>query len=423
MNPSTVGPERSSPAEERGRSPYRWVVLLAFFCVAGVSQMLWLNFAPLLSLIQNRYGVTELVASSLVLVFPLLYVLLSIPAGALIDRRGYRFSIGLGAVVMAGFSCLRIYTGSFAVLLVAQIGIAVAQPYIINGITKLAADWFAAEDQALADGLGTAGMFFGMALGMALTPALVESAGLTYAMLVFAAISVLSGAFFLVAVRETGRKPSAGERENKGPLSAAEEFRLLVSDKKLLLIFALSFLALGFFNGLSTWLEKLLGGQGIGAADAGLVGGVLIIGGIFGALLIPALSDKARRRKPFLLFCGLAGVLLTYPVCTGSNLNWLYLLAGLLGFFFLPGYALLLAMSEEVAGAERAGGAAGVLMLAGNAGGVVVPILMEQLQSPASGWLPAVYLLMGILVCVLVLALFVPETFGSASDSKSLHSS
>src|SRR5262249_9079327 len=45
----------------------RWGVLFAYTLVVGISQMLWLNFAPLLSLIQARYGVSELWASLLVL--------------------------------------------------------------------------------------------------------------------------------------------------------------------------------------------------------------------------------------------------------------------------------------------------------------------------------------------------------------------
>ena len=39
--------------------------------------------------------------SLLLLVFPLTYVLLSAHSGALIDRKGYRYSIGLGAILMA----------------------------------------------------------------------------------------------------------------------------------------------------------------------------------------------------------------------------------------------------------------------------------------------------------------------------------
>jgi len=102
------------------KSTYRWVVLLAFILVAGVNQMLWLNFAPLISFIQERYAVSELVASSLILVFPLFYVFLSIPAGSLTDSKGYKWAIGFGSILMAIFSLVRIFDSSFTMLLIGQ---------------------------------------------------------------------------------------------------------------------------------------------------------------------------------------------------------------------------------------------------------------------------------------------------------------
>jgi MFS family permease len=156
---------------------YRWIVLTLFLLVAGISQLLWLNFAPLITFLETQYQVSESTASLLLLVFPLIYVLLSIPAGILTDKKGYKYAVGLGAIIMAVFSCFRIYTGSFTVLLVAQIGIAIGQPFAINGISKLVMDWFSKEHAAIATGLGTMGMFIGMAVGMAATPSMVESMG------------------------------------------------------------------------------------------------------------------------------------------------------------------------------------------------------------------------------------------------------
>ena len=65
----------------------RWIVLGSFMGVASVNQMLWLNFPPILTLIQTRYGVSELMASSLILCFPLFYVIFAMPAGAMPARR------------------------------------------------------------------------------------------------------------------------------------------------------------------------------------------------------------------------------------------------------------------------------------------------------------------------------------------------
>src|SRR3954465_14677592 len=100
----------------------RWFVLAAYALVVAMSQLLWLNFAPLLGMIQERYAVSETQAGLLLLVFPLLYVVLSTPAGALTDRRGYRPIVSAGAWLMAASSLLRIADQSFWLLLAGQIG-------------------------------------------------------------------------------------------------------------------------------------------------------------------------------------------------------------------------------------------------------------------------------------------------------------
>lgn len=382
--------------------PQRWQVLAVFAAVAGVSQMLWLNFAPLIAMLQQRYGVSEFEASLPTLVFPLFYVVLSLHAGSMVDHRGFKFTVGLGSIVMAVSSLIRVYDAYWAVL-AGQIGIAIGQPYVMNGISKLVGDWFEEEETALATGLGTVGMFVGCALGMALSPLLV---GINYefAMLVFAAITIVSTLAFFKFAQERGEV--GGHLTQKTGLA---EIRGLLRNQQLVRVFVLSFLGLGFFNGLTTWLEGILAPNGISADEAGLIGGVFIVGGIAGAILIPALSDKFHMRKPFLLGCLIFGALLLGPLCTTTSLWGGMGYAVLLGFAFLPAYALLLAMSEEIAGAEMAGMATGILMMVGNAGGVVVIILMDLLHG--STWTYSIGFMFVLLLLALGLAVFVKETF------------
>ncbi|HEX6241611.1 MAG TPA: hypothetical protein VFZ61_11975, partial [Polyangiales bacterium] len=122
-----------APPARRGA----WSALLAFTFVSAVTQLLWLNFAPLISLVVERYQVAEWWAKWLVEAFPLIYIFLSLHAGSLIDRLGCRKVVGAGSLATAAFACLRIYDASFSLLLAAQIGIAVAQPYVTNGVSKL----------------------------------------------------------------------------------------------------------------------------------------------------------------------------------------------------------------------------------------------------------------------------------------------
>jgi cyanate permease len=383
-------------------SKRKWIVLGVYSVSAALSQLLWLNFAPVLSFIQNKYSVDESTASLLILVFPLIYVLLSIPTGAYIDKHGYRRGIGIGAVIMAAFACLRIYDSSFAIMLVAQTGIAIAQPFIINGISKLVLDWFSKEQSAIATGLGTMGMFIGMAVGMAATPPLIENYGLSGAMMVFAIISVLSAlAFFLfVKPNPAGQQTHVTEQ--------AVSFLSLLKDLSLLKLFFISFLGLGFFNGLTTWLELILAPHGINSAQAGIAGGVLILGGIVGAGVIPALSDHFKKRKPFLVASIFVATLTLYPLCWGRSYSEVLIFSVLQGFFFLPAFSLLLEMCADLVGEARAASATSILMLMGNAGGVVVVIAMEAVKG--QDFSGGVHLMFATLVISFLASLTLPET-------------
>jgi MFS family permease len=392
----------------------RAVVLTTFALAAGLSQLLWLNFAPILDFVQSHYSVTESQAGLLILVFPLIYVFLSIPAGNLIDRRGYRYGINLGVLIMAAFSILRIFacnTGhdAFWMMFSAQVGISIAQPYIVNGISKLVIDWYEKEHQAMATGLGTVGMFIGMALGMAVTPPLLARLGFQGSMIAYAALSLatLFLCFTFLKENPAHKRSNAAREASYVPGS----FIKLAKNTTLLKLFTLSFLGLGFFNGLTTWLELILKPYGISSDQAGIIGGLLIVGGIVGAAIVPAFSDKFKKRKPFVLIAIFFALLTVYPLCSTGQYAWLLILGVLQGFFFLPAFSLLLEMCSEVAGEAMAGSATGILMLAGNAGGVVVIMAMEAVKSGQNDFHPAVLLMVAILVVAEGLAVLLPETY------------
>jgi predicted MFS family arabinose efflux permease len=379
-------------------------VLLLFMFAAGINQALWLNFAPLITQVQAKYAVSEGLASALVLVFPLAYVLFSVPAGIWTDRKGYPFTLSFGSVLMAVFACVRIYDDSYWVMLVAQIGIAISQPFVVNSISKLVGDWFPPDASALATGLGTMGMFLGMALGMAATPPLVEAIQLRGTMVVFAGLAVLCAVLVVLFVKA------------KGPAVSDEvvPMRTLLRSRELVLLSAVSFLGLGYFNGLTTWLEPILAPNGFDAVKAGLIGGVLIIGGIVGSIVIPALSDKFKRRKPFLIGSVALALAFTVPVATSHDETVVMVCAGILGFFFLPALALLLDMCSAVAGEKAAGAATGLIMLFGNAGGVAVTLGMVAAKGDAPTFERGVDVLYAVVIVGIVIAFALKETAKAA---------
>jgi cyanate permease len=212
-------------------------------------------------------------------------------------------------------------------------------------------------------------------------------------------------AAFLLLVKENPDGDQTGES------ASIHGFSVLLRNRNLVQLFILAFLGLGFFNGLTTWLEPILAPQGIGSVQAGTIGGVLILGGIIGAALIPTLSDFLKRRRPFIIGSILAALLTLYPLCHLRTYSWVLAFGALQGFFFLPAFALLLEACSEIAGKARAGSATGILMLTGNAGGVVVILAMDAVRGASASFSRSVSLMEAILLAALFISFFIPETF------------
>ena len=182
-------------------SGYRWIVLSVFILVALISQLLWLTFAPISSKMEKLYGVTAFDISLLSLVWPLIFVITAIPVGIFIDKKGFKISVAVGAVFLAVFSIIRIFSAipeyNFLILLISQSGAAISQPFIFGSITKLSASWFPKSEQGLATGLGTIGLFLGMMVALAITPIIFLSYGIINLLILYACISCAAAFFSL----------------------------------------------------------------------------------------------------------------------------------------------------------------------------------------------------------------------------------
>ena len=266
---------------------YRWVVLLAFMAVISVNQLLWITFASITGPAARFYGVSDLAIAFLSLSFMLVYIFVSIPASWVIDTYGIRVGVGIGAVLTGVFGLMRgLLAADYTAVLVAQIGIAVGQPFLLNAITKVAARWFPLEDRGTASGLGTLSMYAGQVLALALTPLLLLAMGLPATLLVYGVTPVAGAAVLLIFVREHPPTPAS---------PAGDEVRSLVFDgmrqtlrnRDFRLTMVIFFIGLGVFNGVTIWIEDIVRPRGFSITQAGLTGALMVGAGVFGALILP----------------------------------------------------------------------------------------------------------------------------------------
>src|SRR5512136_1916981 len=122
---------------------YRWIVLVAFMLVVVINQLLWITFAAITSTAGKFYNVSDLSIGLLSMSFMIVYILVSIPASWVIDTYGVRVAVGIGAALTAVFGLLRgVWAANYTLVLIAQIGVAIGQPFVLNAITTVAARWF-----------------------------------------------------------------------------------------------------------------------------------------------------------------------------------------------------------------------------------------------------------------------------------------
>jgi predicted MFS family arabinose efflux permease len=366
----------------------RYSSLLTYSLLVCVAHVLWFNFVPLITLLQEKYLVDESEALLQIAVFPIFYVLLSLHAGTVIDKYGYRNVVLVSAFFMTFFSFGRYLSDSFYELLFAQSLIAICQPYIINAISKVVSDLFSADKSTLATGICSMAMFFGMALGAAITPVLIQDYDLKNTLLFMAILTLISFLLFMFFSKENPENNTEFEVSIR-----FTDYLALTKKSSLqpLLIFAL--LSLGAFNALSTWMESIYVAYGFNLEEAGLLTGLLIIGGILGSPILTALSDAYRCRRQLLIASSFFSTILCYFLCQNYSITILSILAVITGFVFLPGLPILLAEAEEVVGDKKAGIIASLILWIGNLGAFFMIFLVSWVSQLSMGWQGSIILI------------------------------
>ncbi len=365
-----------------------WLPVAAYALVAAANQALWLSFAPITTEAATHYGVSTSAIGWLSQVFPLIYVVLALPAGLLLDR-WFRPSLAFGAVLTAVGAVIRLGGDEFAIVVVGQVIIAIAQPFVLNAVTKLAISYVRDRDRPNGIAAGSAGIFGGMVLALVLGATFGGNhiPGLLLVQAVFAVVA----AIFLCAVLSR----SAPQFATSAMSVVDRPLRQVWSDTYIRLLVAVVFVGFGIFVALTTWLQALLAPAGVSETQAGVLLISMVVAGVIGCAVLP--SWAVRHGRVFTVVgCSIAvtavGCVLFAIIPSFVFGLPISILVGLLLIANLP---IILEMTERRAGASS-GTATALIWLAGNAGGLVVAVLVQQLL----GYPAAAFIFMAVVVLI-----------------------
>ena len=392
---------------------YRWVVLLAFMSIIVVNQLLWITFAPITSTAVEYYRVSELSIGLLSLIFMIVYILVSFPASWVIDTYGVRVGVGIGAALTGIFGLVRGFVApDYNLVLIAQIVIAIGQPFLLNAVTTVAARWFPVEERATATGLGSLAIYLGILLGLALTPYLALRSGIPGLLISYGIVSLVAMLIFFVFARE--RPPSPPDLTNGEDRSLSlNGLSKMIRQRDFVLLLIIFFVGLGAFNAITTWIEEVLNPRGFSITQAGNAGGAMIFGGILGALIIPLLSDRSRKRVPFLILAILGATIGLAGVTFAGGYVLLLISSFIFGFFLLSAGPIGFQYGAEITYPAPEGTSNGLLLLMGQISGIIFILGMDAFKSPDTG---SMALPLSVLIGLMIICLFLGTLLKEAKN-------
>ena len=370
--------------------PYRWVILLVFMLINIVVQIQWLAHAavarPAEVFYEGQFDPSSFFnIDFLAMVYMLVFIIMSFPASYVIDTYGIRVGVSFGALLAGAAGLMKgMFADSFTAVVVAQVGLAVAQPFILNAVTAVSVRWFPLRERGMAAGFSALAQYIGIIIAMLVTPILVgsdpakpgygsgfESMLLTYGWLTFG-VAVVT----LLLLREKPPTPPSVETLQRHSFIKGVKHILKQRDMQIMLL--LFFVGLGIFNAVSAMTDSIAEHAGVQDSD-GLIGGLMLIGGILGASILPILSDKVRKRKVFLVIC-MAGMVpgifgLTFAGSLSSDPDTIYAInlaaAFILGFFIMSAGPLGFQYAAEVSHPAPESTSQGMLLWVGQITGMI----------------------------------------------------
>jgi MFS family permease len=337
----------------------------------------------------------------------MVYVVVAIPLGFLIDRIGTYRSLLLAVGIVSASAILRSFAHSFEAMVVFVGLFGIGGSMVSIGIPKVISIWFTGKERTTATGIFSTGSVTGSITALSLTNSvLIPLAGSwRTAYIIYGLIGLLVSAAWALRGRSTPEGYQKTMEHSLGEKSGWSEIKQTFTGNVLLVILiGITGFLVG--HGIQQWLPSILAFNGMGLVEAGLAVSMVNVFMIFGTLLasrLPIFLGSKKRAICLLLFIqGLS--VLTIAGVSGPVLWSVLALRGLSSGIY-PILSLVLMDLPEV-GPRRMGRVGGVFFAIGEIGGFAGPALMGLLKDSTGTFLWGLLFLFVVCEAMIIPALF-----------------
>jgi len=392
---------------------YRWTVVLAFWIVIFAYGANWFALSPMLGEFRTTFGImNDWQTPLLISLIGMFVIFFAWPAGTLIDKRGPKLSISIGALFMAiGFGARPWLLDSFYSLLLSSIIAGIGLAWILVALAPQMMKWFPHKQAGLPVGIAASGLFIGFGTGSLFMPILVTITTKFNSFLIFGIIAIIAFIIWLVLARDSPSTPPE-ERKKVETMKFTDGMKQILRSKNAYLYPIVGFFIVGITLVISHFIPHMYSANPTLKEQGGYIAGFLLYGCAIGAFVAPFAAKKYGLRK------------ITIGVILGAILMWLVLfalfyvnsydvnsmswalivfLAFIFGVFFQASWPLALYSQEIETGVTEAnvGIAASLYVSISNIGAAVLPILVPYLiaYDPLPNFIT---ILIGLFICLVI---------------------
>lgn len=388
---------------------YRWAVVGIFWFVIFAYGANWFALSPMLKTFETQFSIPDWEAHLLISLIGMFVIFFAWPAGSLIDKKGPKLSISIGALFMAlGFGVRPWLLDNFWTLLLSSVIAGIGLAWILVALAPQMFRWFPAKHAGLPIGIGASGLFIGFGTGSLLMPILTpekSTAQIFNGFLTFGILAVIAFFLWLMIAKDHPATPPE-ERIKVEKMKFAEGMKHVFSSKNAFIYPLIGFLIVGITLVISAFIHSLYP-----STEGGYIAGLLLYGCAVGAFIAPFMAKKYGLKKITLTAVGgsILFWLILFSLYQYANITWLLLVlvAFIFGACFQASWPLALYSQETEKGVTDAnvGIAASLYISVSNIGAAVLPVIFPILFPFSTPIIPVIAILAGLIICILLWAI------------------
>ncbi|KAL9022344.1 MAG: hypothetical protein Q9185_000459 [Variospora sp. 1 TL-2023] len=282
----------------------RWFGLMQLVLMNIIVSWDWLSYSPVANTAAAYFSTTSSVINWLSTAFLFAFVVASPLTIYALHRGGPRLALIISSLLILVGNWIR-YAGtrasppSFPAVMVGQILIGLAQPFVLSAPTHYSSLWFTPAGRVSATAIASLANPFGGALGQLINPFLATKPSEIHPMTLYIAL-ISSFATIPSLFIPAGPPTPVSASSSHTPPPLRHTLHLLTRNKNYILLFLPFATYVGLFNAISSLLTQILTPYAFSETESGIAGALLILVGLVCAAITSPWIDRSKRYLPLI---------------------------------------------------------------------------------------------------------------------------